>query len=184
MYFHICYREKSLELKRSFSCPSPPVVSPGPAMENESPLRSTPPAPHRHFKVPHYPSRNRRTPKQRKPRPPRSHPYHHSEQDYPCLPAASTSYSPIAVSSSPVGYGSPNLGVSYAEATQPQLAGKRSASERICLSPIDFMPKRNALQSTPDPLLVTKLAATPKEYLTEELMDVSDAIETTPGGDR
>ena len=183
--FIVCCREKSLELKRSFSCPSPPVVvSPGPSMENESPLRSTPPAPHRHFKVPHYPSRNRRTPKQRKPRPPRSHPYHHSEQDYPSLPAVSASHSPIAVSSSPVGYGSPNYGVSYAEATQTRVAGKRSASERFCLSPIDLMPKRSALQSTPEPLMVTQFKTTPKEYLTEELMDVSDAIETTPGGDR
>ena len=187
MYFYIDCREKSIELKRSFSCPSPPTISPGPAMENESPLRSTPPAPHRHFKVPHYPSRNRRTHKQRKPRPPCPHPYRHSEQDYPSLPRATASspYSPIAVSSSPVGYGSPSYGVSYADATQPQLAGKRSASDRICLSPIDFMPKRNALQSTPEPLLDTHLETTPKDHLltSEELMDVSDAIETTPGGE-
>jgi hypothetical protein len=47
------------------------------------------------------------------------------------------------------------------------------------------MPKRNALQSTPEPVLATQLLeVTPKEHqLTEELMDVSDAIETTPGGD-
>lgn len=32
--------------------------------------------------------------------------------------------------------------------------------------------------------MVTQFKTTPKEYLTEELMDVSDAIETTPGGDR
>ena len=182
MYVHILCREKSLELKRSFSCPSP--TAPGP-VENESPLRSTPPAPHRHFKVPHYPSRSRRTPKQRKPRPPRSHPYHHSEQEYPSLPpATSQTHSPIAVSSAPVGYGSPNCGPSYAEATQPRLAGKRSFSERLCLSPIDFMPKRNALQSTPEPLLMTQLETTPKDHLTEELMDISDVNETTPGGDR
>ncbi len=46
------------------------------------------------------------------------------------------------------------------------------------------MPKRNALQSTPEPVLATQLLeVTPKEHITEELMDVSDAIETTPGGE-
>lgn len=168
------YREKSLELKRSFSCPSPT-----PPFEHESPLqtqRSTPP---HHFKVPHYPSRSRRTPKQRKPRPQRPHPYQHSDQDYPSLPNGNTHPSQYVTSS-------PSSSFSYAQATQPR-AGKRSFSDRICLSPIDHVPKRHALsglQSTPPEPLLTRLNTTPKDHFTEELMEICDVNETTPGGER
>ena len=157
-----------MEMKRSFSCPSP-----SPVLDSESPLRSTPT---QHFKVPHYPSRSkRRTPKQRKPRP---HPYQHSEQDYPSLPVAPPHPS-LSTSSSP------NSLVSYAQATRP---GKRGMSERICLSPIDCLPKRYALsglQSTPsEPGMFSHLGSTPKEFLTDEQMEVCELNENTPGGER
>ena len=162
-----------MELKRSFSCPSP-----SPVLESESPLRSTPT---QHFKVPNYPSRSkRRTPKQRKPRPQRAHPYQHSEQDYPSLPVASTHPSLYASSS-------PNSSVSYAQATQPR-AAKRPISERICLSPIDYLPKRSALsalQSTPpEPGMFSHLGSTPKELFTDEQMEVCELNENTPRGER
>ena len=163
-------------MKRSFSCPSPTHPLP---LEPESPLRrSTPP---HHFKVPHYPSRSRRTPKQRKPRPPRRHPYQHSDHDYPSLPLTNPNSSSQYVTSSPS-----SSSFSYAQVTQPR-AGKRCFSERICLSPIDHLPKRHApsgLQSTPPEPLLTRLNATPKDHFTEELMDICDGNETTPGGER
>ena len=155
-------------MKRSFSCPSPTTP-----LESESPLRSTPT--HR-FKVPRYPSRSRRTPKQCKPRPQRSHPYQHLDQDYPGLPVSNTHSSPL----SPV---SPCTSLSYAQATQPR-TGKRSTSERISLSPIECLPKRSALaglQSTPtEPLVNSHLDGTPKD----EVMEISDSIEFTPGSER
>ena len=153
-------------MKRSFSCPSPT-----PRLESESPLRQTPP---HHFKIPHYPSRSkRRTPMQRKARPQRSCPYQHSEQDYPTLPASSTHPSPCSTSS-------PYATRSYAQATQPR-AGKRSADERFCLSPIDHLAKRNALsdlQSTPPEPLLSQPNGT---LFTDQIMEV---CESTPGGER
>lgn len=161
-----------MELKRSFSCPSP---SGQPQTESESPLLATPP---HHFKVPHHPSsRSRRTPKQRKPRPHNSHPYHHSDQDYPGLPLSSKS--PLFITSSP------SANVSYAQATQYR-AGKRSMSDRVCLSPIDHLPKRNALSDihcTSPVSMQIHITGTPKDHLTEELMDM-DVNENTPGSER
>lgn len=165
----IDHREKSLELKHSFSCPSPTIP-----LENESPLRQTPP---HHFKVPYYPSRSKRhTPKQRKPRPQRSHPYQHLELDYPSLPTSNTQHSPCITSS-------PHAPISYAQATQCR-AGKRSATERICLSPIDHVPKRHALQLTPCEPLLSQPNGTLQDHLTDELMEVCDPNECTPGSER
>lgn len=163
-----------MELKRSFSCPSP-----SPALDSESPLRSTPP---HHFKVPNYPSRSkRRTPKQRNPRPQRTHPYHHLDGDYPSLLAsASNTHPSLSITSSP------SSGVSYAQATQPR-TGKRSTSERLCLSPIDYLPKRTALsclQSPPPEPALSQLGSTPKDHFTDELMEVCEINENTPGGGR
>ena len=143
-------------------------------MENESPLIQTPP---HHFKVPHYPSRSkRRTPKQRKPRLHHSHPYQHLEQDYPSLPTSNTHNSPHMTSS-------PHAPVSYSQAAQSR-AGKRPATERFCLSPIDHVPKRHALQLTPSEPWLSQLNGTPQDHFTDDLMDVCDPNECTPGGER
>ena len=116
-----------MELKRSFSCPSPSSAM------NCSPVQPK-------FKIPQtQPSKKKATNKR---------PFMDwddiTRDEYPALPRRNTL--PTCNSDT-----SPNT-VSYAQVLQPRLT-KRTIAERHCLSPIDCQPKRSALTkmiSTPD----------------------------------
>ena len=102
-----------MELKRSFSCPSPVVANVGygtscltPKAPNNTPLSEVRPF-----------------------------------EGWDAFPALTyqTTEPPPPETSSPSAF-------SYAHALVPRLA-KRTMSDRTCLSPIDFLPKRSALSS-------------------------------------
>ena len=137
------YRSKSMELKRSFSCPSPSPRRPS----HSSPARSPHHSPRNtHFKVPR---------KHRKILNPKSLNYRQNGQLHNSPSHEFNIFSDLDEHYPSLAGGSGDsvqhklpfedfLQSSYSQAVAPR-STKRTTSERACLSPIDVQPKRSAL---------------------------------------
>ena len=169
-------RQKSQELKRSFSCPSPSpppclIPSPPPCLKPSPSLPSPPPSHPSsrdgHFKVPRKYRKTlgpkslnfRQSDKQKDPTTQKFVFPSNLDKEYPAL-SAGCSENRCKLPFEEF------LQSSYAQAVAPR-STKRTISDRPHLSPIDVQPKRSALSG---------LIKTPTELKTESRLPVRDGV--------